>query len=62
MEALEAELKKDRSPARIMAGGSSTLVILTRKRTRQSLERVIVPVMPILRWWWNDQVSRYNLL
>jgi ribonuclease G len=46
MEALDAELKKDRSPARIMAGGSSTLVILTRKRTRQSLERVLCQPCP----------------
>jgi ribonuclease G len=46
MEALETELKKDRSPARIMAGGSSTLVILTRKRTRQSLERVLCQPCP----------------
>jgi ribonuclease G len=46
MEALEAEIKKDRSPTRIMAGGSSTLVILTRKRTRQSLERVMCQPCP----------------
>lgn len=46
MEALETELKKDRSPSRIMAGSSSTLVILTRKRTRQSLEKVLCQPCP----------------
>lgn len=46
MEALENELKKDRSPTRIMPGSSSTLVILTRKRTRQSLEKVLCQPCP----------------
>jgi ribonuclease G len=46
MEALENELKKDRSPSRIMPGSSSTLVILTRKRTRQSLEKVLCQTCP----------------
>jgi ribonuclease G len=46
LEALETELKKDRSPSRIMAGPSSTLVILTRKRTRQSLEKVLCQPCP----------------
>jgi len=46
MEALENELKKDRSPTRIMAGSSSTLVILTRKRTRQSLEKILCQPCP----------------
>jgi ribonuclease G len=46
LEALEAELKKDRSPSRIMAGPSSTLVILTRKRTRQSLEKILCQPCP----------------
>ncbi len=32
MDALELELKKDRSPSRIMQGSTTTLVILTRKR------------------------------
>jgi ribonuclease G len=46
LEALETELKKDRSPSRIMTGPSSTLVILTRKRTRQSLEKVLCQPCP----------------
>jgi ribonuclease G len=46
LEALEGELKKDRSPSRIMAGPSSTLVILTRKRTRQSLEKILMRPCP----------------
>ncbi|PWT92354.1 MAG: Rne/Rng family ribonuclease [Acidobacteria bacterium] len=46
MEALETELKKDRSPSRIMPGSSSTLVILTRKRTRRSLEKILCQPCP----------------
>ncbi len=46
MEALENELRKDRSPTRIMPGSSSTLVILTRKRTKQSLEKVLCQPCP----------------
>ena len=45
-EALENELRKDRSPTRIMPGSSSTLVILTRKRTRQSLEKILCQPCP----------------
>jgi ribonuclease G len=46
LEALETELKKDRSPSRIMPGSSGTLVILTRKRARQSLERILCRPCP----------------
>lgn len=46
LEALQVELKKDRSPTRIMLGSSSTLVILTRKRTRQSLEKIMCQPCP----------------
>lgn len=46
MEALETELKKDRSPSRIMPGPNSTLVILTRKRTRRSLEKILCQPCP----------------
>jgi ribonuclease G len=46
LEALQEELKKDRSPTRIMQGSSSTLVILTRKRTRQSLEKILCQPCP----------------
>ncbi|HEY4490588.1 MAG TPA: ribonuclease E/G, partial [Acidobacteriota bacterium] len=45
-EALELELRKDRSPTRIMPGSSSTLVIITRKRTRQSLEKTLCQPCP----------------
>lgn len=46
MDALELELKKDRSPSRIMQGSTTTLVILTRKRARQSLERTLCRPCP----------------
>jgi ribonuclease G len=46
MDALEIELKKDRSPSRIMQGSTTTLVILTRKRSRQSLERTLCRPCP----------------
>jgi ribonuclease G len=46
LEALEKELTKDRSPSRIMPGSSLTLVILTRKRTRQSLEKILCQPCP----------------
>jgi ribonuclease G len=46
MEALETELRKDRSPTRIMPGSSSTLVIVTRKRTRLSLEKTMCQPCP----------------
>jgi ribonuclease G len=45
-EALELELRKDRSPTRIMPGSNSTLVIITRKRTRQSLEKTLCQPCP----------------
>jgi ribonuclease G len=46
LEALEAELKKDRSPSRIMPGSSSTLVILTRRRTRKNLAKILCQPCP----------------
>lgn len=46
MEALQTELKKDRSPCRVMQGSSLTLVIVTRKRTRQSLEKILCQPCP----------------
>ena len=46
LDALETELRKDRSPTRIMPGSSSTLVIVTRKRTRLSLEKTMCQPCP----------------
>lgn len=46
MDTLELELKKDRSPSRIMQSGTTTLVIITRKRSRQSLERILCRPCP----------------
>ena len=46
LDALQNELKKDRSPSRLMTGSSSTLVILTRKRTKQSLEKIMCQPCP----------------
>ena len=39
MAALEQELRRDRSPSKVLSVNEFGLVILTRKRVRQSLER-----------------------
>lgn len=41
MQALEAELKADRSPSKILQFNDFGLVAITRKRVRQSLERTL---------------------
>jgi ribonuclease G len=44
--ALEQELRKDRSPSKVLSVNEFGLVILTRKRVRQSLERLLCEACP----------------
>jgi ribonuclease G len=46
MEALERELKRDRSPSKLLAVNQFGLAILTRKRVKQSLERTLCEPCP----------------
>ena len=46
MAALEQELRRDRSPSKVLQVSEFGLVILTRKRVRQSLERTLCQPCP----------------
>jgi len=46
MAALEAELRRDRSPSKVLSVNEFGLVILTRKRVKQSLERTLCQQCP----------------
>jgi ribonuclease G len=46
MHALEQELRKDRSPTKLLSVNEFGLVILTRKRVKQSLERLLMQPCP----------------
>jgi ribonuclease G len=46
LAALELELKKDRSPSKMLSVNEFGLVILTRKRVKQSLERTLCQPCP----------------
>ena len=46
LQAVEQELKKDRSPSKALAVADFGLVIITRKRVKQSLERVLTEPCP----------------
>jgi ribonuclease G len=45
-QAVELELKKDRSPSKALAVSDFGLIIITRKRVKQSLERVLTEPCP----------------
>jgi ribonuclease G len=45
-QAVEAELKKDRSPSKALQVSDFGLIIITRKRVKQSLERVLTEPCP----------------
>ncbi len=45
-QAVEQELKKDRSPSKVLQVSDFGLVIITRKRVKQSLERVLTEPCP----------------
>ncbi len=46
MRALEQELRRDRSPTKLLSVSEFGLVILTRKRVKQSLERLLMQPCP----------------
>ncbi len=46
MRALEQELRRDRSPTKMLSVNEFGLVILTRKRVKQSLERLLMQPCP----------------
>jgi ribonuclease G len=46
MRALEQELRKDRSPTKLLSVNEFGLIILTRKRVKQSLERLLMQPCP----------------
>jgi ribonuclease G len=46
LQAVELELKKDRSPSKAVAVSDFGLVIITRKRVKQSLERLLTEPCP----------------
>ena len=46
MAVLEQELRRDRSPSKVLSVNEFGLVILTRKRVRQSLERTLCEPCP----------------
>jgi ribonuclease G len=46
LQALEQELKRDRSPSKLLSVNEFGLVILTRKRVKQSLERALCQTCP----------------
>jgi ribonuclease G len=46
MRALEQELRRDRSPTKLLSVNELGLVILTRKRVKQSLERLLMQPCP----------------
>jgi ribonuclease G len=46
LQAVEAELKKDRSPSKALQVSDFGLIIITRKRVKQSLERVLTEPCP----------------
>jgi ribonuclease G len=45
-QAMEQELKKDRSPSKVLQVSDFGLIIITRKRVKQSLERVLTEPCP----------------
>ncbi len=62
LQAVEQELKKDRSPSKALAVSDFGLVIITRKRVKQSLERVLTEPCPYCSGTGVDQVQRDDLL
>ncbi len=46
MRALEQEMRRDRSPTKLLSVGEFGLAILTRKRVKQSLERLLMQPCP----------------
>ena len=62
LQAVELELKKDRSPSKALQVSDFGLVIITRKRVKQSLERVLTEPCPVLLRHRRHQVELDDLL
>ena len=58
MAALEQELKRDRSPSKVLSVNEFGLVIITRKRVKQSLERTLCQPCPYCSGQRHDQERR----
>ena len=61
-QAVEQELRKDRSPSKALQVSDFGLVIITRKRVKQSLERVLTEPCPYCSGTGVDQVELDDLL
>ena len=61
-QTVEQELRKDRSPSKALQVSDFGLVIITRKRVKQSLERVLTEPCPVLRRQRRHQVALDDLL
>ena len=61
-QAVEQELRKDRSPSKALQVSDFGLVIITRKRVKQSLERVLTEPCPYCAGQRRDQVELDDLL
>ena len=61
-QAVEQELKKDRSPSKALQVSDFGLIIITRKRVKQSLERVLTEPCPYCSGSGVDQVELDDLL
>ena len=61
-QAVEQELRKDRAPSKALQVSDFGLVIITRKRVKQSLERVLTEPCPYCSGSRHDQVERDDLL
>ena len=62
LQAVEQELRKDRSPSKALQVSDFGLVIITRKRVKQSLERVLTEPCPYCSGTGVDQVELDDLL
>ena len=62
LQAVEQELQKDRSPSKALQVSDFGLVIITRKRVKQSLERVLTEPCPYCSGTGVDQVELDDLL
>ena len=61
-QTVEQELRKDRAPSKALQVSDFGLVIITRKRVKQSLERVLTEPCPYCAGQLGDQVELDDLL
>ncbi len=61
-QGVEQELRKDRAPSKALQVSDFGLVIVTRKRVKQSLERVLTEPCPVLHRRRDHQVERDGVL